>query len=112
MYYSTESIEKDLTEQGYRKIERKPWNVKLGDIVILEQYGMGYSNSGFIPVVVTITYSYPEFHNPYPYNRKNVSRTTYRLYHKALHDNDKHRLISWNSTYWYSTDTVEVWRKK
>lgn len=109
MYYTRETLEKELS-QTHRKIERKPWNVRPGDVIVLEQYGMGFLNSGFMPIVVTATDSYPEFHNPYPYAYKNVSRTTYRLYHKPLHESDTYRLRTWQSSSWYSTDTVEIWR--
>lgn len=112
MYYSTESLEEDLKAQGYRKIERKPWNVKTDDVLVFEQYGMGPLNSGYFPTIVTLSDSYPEFNNPYPYDYNNVSRTTYRHYYKPMNRDDAHKLPSHRSMSFYSTDTVEVWRKK
>jgi hypothetical protein len=111
VYYNIDQLENDLTALNYKKLERKPWNVRPTDVIVLEQYGMGFLNSGFMPAVVTLTDSYPEFNNPYPYDRKNVSRTTYRLYHKPLHpEADAYRFMNWPSTRWHSTDTVEIWR--
>jgi len=113
MYYSTEQLEKALTEQGYKKIERKPWNIKTDDVLVFEQYGMGFMASGYFPTIVTVSDSYPEFHNPYPYDRSNVSRTTYRHYYKPMNPEiDGHKLPSSRHMQFYSTDTVEVWRKK
>lgn len=112
MYYSTEALEKDLTAQGYHKIERKPWNVRKDDILVFEQWGMGFLNSGFMPTIVTMSDSYPEFHNPYPYDHSSLSRTTYRHYYKPFSEHDANKLPSHRSMSFYSTDSVEVWRKR
>lgn len=112
MYNDNEAMEKALTELNYRKVTRKPWNVREGDVIILEQYGMGFLNSGFFPVEVTLTDAYSEYRRsdvtPTPTTK--VSHKTFKFYHKALHATDTHRLTGWQSTYWYTFDDVEVWR--
>jgi len=113
VYYTNETLEKDLTDQGYTKIERKPWNVKEGDVLILSQYGMGFMNSGFLPVEVTVTGAYPEYHrtDTIPNRYTKTSRKTFRFYHKPLNPTNQKHMINWFYTEWYSTDTVEIWRK-
>lgn len=113
MYHFEEHLIEDLS-QTHRKIERKPWNVKEGDIVILSQYGMGFANSGWMPVEITLVDSYPEYRrsDTIPMRDTKYSHKTFRFYHKALHETDKSRLNGWESTYHYSFDDVEIWRKK
>lgn len=109
MFYSRESLTESLTQEGYTLIERKPWNVRKDDILVLSQYGMGFLNSGWMTVSVTDINVKKE--STYDTNGK-ISRKTYTFTHKPTSDTDKQRLIGWHRTYAWSTDTVEVWRKK
>ena len=107
MYHTKAAMEADLS-QTHTPLTKKPWNVKPGDILILSQYGMGFMNSGFIPVEITSAVSYPEFN--YDPITRNYSRKTYRYTHKAFSPSDTHRLIGWHTYNAYTYDDVEIWR--
>lgn len=115
MFYFEDSAEKHLTEQGYQKLTRKPWNVKADDVILLHHWSTGpLMPEHWIPVVVTGSYSYPEYHrsDTIPNKYTKISRTTYNIDHKALDpETDNKNLIGWWRTTWNSYDETEIWRK-
>jgi hypothetical protein len=112
MYYSEETLHNTLTTQNYALIERKPWNVREGDIMVLSDSSRYNMPTMYIPVEITITDKYPEFSNPYPYNDGQYARTSYRFYHKPLDADDIKYLHGRHSTErWNRFDNVEIYRK-
>ena len=107
MYYTREALESDLSTT-HRKITRKPWNIKTGDILILSQYGMGFMNSGFMAVEITdIRTSNDDTLDPIT---RTISHTSYHYTHKPLSPSDQSRLKGWHTSHAYTFDDVEVWR--
>lgn len=109
MYYTREALESDLSTT-HRKITRKPWNVKTGDVLILSQYGMGFMNSGFMAVEITDIRT----SNVYTYDNitRTYSRKSYHYTHKPLSPSDESRLQGWHTSNAYTYDDVDIWRKK
>jgi len=111
MYYTKDELEKSLSIT-HKKITRKPWNVRPGDVVILSQYGMGFLNSGFIPAEVTHIGAYPELRrsDTIPMRDTMYSHKTFRFYQRAISPADRHRMTGWDYTEHFTFDTVEIWR--
>lgn len=111
MFYSQESADKALIDLGYQKLERKPWNVKEGDVIVLEDSTRPRLPVIYIPVEVTLTDKYADFYRTWWTSTIKTSRTTYKFYHKPVNPSDLQYLYSWHNTAWRSLDTVELYRK-
>ena len=113
--YYKDTLEKTFAEKGYRKIERKPWNVRKGDVFVLVDYTRPpFMMDLFIPVLITEIDTYSELSSD-PSNQysDNYARTAWRFHHRALSPADQPHLKFWNSTHgWNRFDTVEIWRKR
>jgi hypothetical protein len=113
MFMYEDTAENHLKSLGYKKMERRPWNVREDDVIILENWGGTRMPTTFIPVRVWMTDKYSEYRrtDTVPTKYTKVSQTTYELYHKALNESDAKHLYGRWTTRWYSFDTVEIWRK-
>lgn len=109
MYLSQDGFERDNPD--LKCIERKPWNVREGDIILLSDSTRIALGTIYIPVVITITDKYADFYREWWKASMPTSRTSYRFYHKALKEEDQKLLYNWWDTTWNSLDTVEIYRK-
>lgn len=109
MYLHEDTAHEALTSLQYVQKHIKPWNVKEGDVILLEDSTRYNMPTIYVPVEVTILDYYADFWRD-AFTHK-ISRKTFRFYHKPLIDADRKYMFHWWTTQWKSTDTVEIYRK-
>lgn len=111
-FYDSNALHAQLKSEGYATRVVKPWHVREGDVMILEDSSRPpYLSTLHIPVVVSIVDNYKDFTRPYPY--KDAAISHYRFYHKPYTPEDIKYLYNRHSTYgWNRFDDVEIYRKQ
>lgn len=106
MYFSEKGFETDNPD--YRHIDRKPWNVRIGDIIVLEDNTRGLLTE-YIPVRITDISTNRTFERQLFTNA--IARTEWEFLHEPVNPDDKGRLYNWWVTRWNRFDTVDLYRK-
>lgn len=109
VYFSEETFESDNPD--LMRIERKPWNVHEGDIILLCDNTQGLLTQ-YIPVEIRTIWTEPEYYRKWWENGpNNVARTQWVFHHKPLNPDDSKQMYNWWTTKWNRFDTVDFYRK-
>jgi hypothetical protein len=95
-------------EPGYRYIERKPWNVRIGDIIVLEDMTQGLLTQ-YIPVRITHISTNRTFERRLFTNE--IARTEWEFLHEPVNPDDKKYLYNWWTTRWNRFNSVDLYRR-
>jgi hypothetical protein len=106
MHMYQDSFERDNPD--LKKKELKPWHVREGDIILLED--LTSFPTKHIPVEVVAISTYPTFERKLWSNQ--LARTEWRFLHKPVIPEDRRYLYNWWETSWNRFDSVEIYRKK